>query len=569
MGLASKLAAAQATGAAPTPGAAPGAAPAYGAAPGAPAAAGQYGAAPPPPQQQQYGQQPQQYGAPAQQQYGQQQSPYGQQPGQQQGHPGQSQYGAPPAVPSRPGQPAAPGQQQYGQPQQGQYGQYGQQQGQYGQQPSAYGQQPGAYGQQPAAYGQQPAAYGQPQQSQYGQQQGQYGQQQGRYGQPQSQYGQPQSQYGQQQGQYGQPPQSPYGQQQQGQYGQPQQGQYGQPQQGQYGQQPGAYGQPQQGAYGQPQQPGQYGAQPGQQPYGAAPGAPMGGSGANAGALLQSLQHCVQDQGIQAFYPPGSLEQIAQRVAQSGVLNKIAAEWRMPMELASDLVKMALFDFVLYIDDSGSMAFEENGERIDDLKLILSRVAFATSLFDADGIQVRFMNSNLQGDNISTEAQAMQLVNQVKFSGLTPLGTSLMNKVLQPLVLGPARQGTLQKPVVVIAITDGTPAGENKDEVFNVIQRADRELGSSRYGRDAVSYQFAQVGNDQKAQQFLAVLDNHPVVGGLVDCTSNYEAEQAEMAQKGVDLQSQWPTLLSQYPGTKMPGLLMGPIDTSYDTKDE
>lgn len=160
----------------------------------------------------------------------------------------------------------------------------------------------------------------------------------------------------------------------------------------------------------------------------------------------------------------------------------------MPMELASDLVKMALFDFVLYIDDSGSMAFEENGERIDDLKLILSRVAFATSLFDADGIQVRFMNSNLQGDNISTEAQAMQLVNQVKFSGLTPLGTSLMNKVLQPLVLGPARQGTLQKPVVVIAITDGTPAGENKDEVFNVIQRADRELGSSRYGRDAVSY---------------------------------------------------------------------------------
>jgi len=160
----------------------------------------------------------------------------------------------------------------------------------------------------------------------------------------------------------------------------------------------------------------------------------------------------------------------------------------MPMELAADLVKMALFDFVLYIDDSGSMAFEENGERIDDLKLILSRVAYATSLFDSDGIQVRFMNSNVQGDNISTEAQAMQLVQQVKFSGLTPLGTSLWNKVIQPLVLGPARQGRLQKPVVVIAITDGTPAGENRDEVFNVIQRTDRELSQSRYGRDAISY---------------------------------------------------------------------------------
>lgn len=30
-----------------------------------------------------------------------------------------------------------------------------------------------------------------------------------------------------------------------------------------------------------------------------------------------------------------------------------------------------------------------DGERIDDLKLIMSRVAFATSLFDQDGIQVR------------------------------------------------------------------------------------------------------------------------------------------------------------------------------------
>lgn len=41
----------------------------------------------------------------------------------------------------------------------------------------------------------------------------------------------------------------------------------------------------------------------------------------------------------------------------------------MPKELAGDLVKLALFDVILYVDDSGSMAFEEGGERIDDLKL--------------------------------------------------------------------------------------------------------------------------------------------------------------------------------------------------------
>jgi hypothetical protein len=46
----------------------------------------------------------------------------------------------------------------------------------------------------------------------------------------------------------------------------------------------------------------------------------------------------------------------------------------MPVELALDLAALALYDIVIFADDSGSMAFEENGERIDDLKLIGSKV---------------------------------------------------------------------------------------------------------------------------------------------------------------------------------------------------
>ena len=42
-------------------------------------------------------------------------------------------------------------------------------------------------------------------------------------------------------------------------------------------------------------------------------------------------------------------------------------------------------EVVIFIDDSGSMAFEEQGERIKDLELILQRVAFAATLFDEDG----------------------------------------------------------------------------------------------------------------------------------------------------------------------------------------
>lgn len=167
------------------------------------------------------------------------------------------------------------------------------------------------------------------------------------------------------------------------------------------------------------------------------------------------------------------------------------------------------------------MQFEEGGERIKDLKLILTRVAYAASLFDDDGVSIRFMNSPRQDDRITNEAQIEAIIDSVGFKGLTPMGTSLQSKVLVPLVIRPAQEGALRKPVLVITITDGQPAGEAQTAVFDVIRNTAAELGRTRYGAGAVSFQFAQVGNDQQATAFLAKLDNDPEVGRMVDCTSS------------------------------------------------
>ncbi|CED85429.1 von Willebrand factor, type A [Phaffia rhodozyma] len=314
------------------------------------------------------------------------------------------------------------------------------------------------------------------------------------------------------------------------------------------------YGQQPQSQYGAP--PPAYGAPPASQSASIAPGAvPL-----DPRVVEGILQACVVEQHIEAFYPPGSLGPIANRIAGNGAIDHLASTWRMPKELAMDLLKLSLFDVILLVDDSGSMAFEEGGERIDDLKLILSRVAHASSLFDTDGIQVRFLNSNVEGNNITSEQGATQLLSQIRYSGLTPLGTSLDKKILQPLVLGPARAGRLEKPVLIIVITDGTPAGEPKDMVFRVITNASNELKRTRYGSDAISFQFAQVGNDLKAQAFLGELDVDPAVGDLVDCTSNYESEADEMMRKsGMELT----------PELWLVKLLMGGIDVSYDEQDE
>lgn len=164
------------------------------------------------------------------------------------------------------------------------------------------------------------------------------------------------------------------------------------------------------------------------------------------------------------------------------------------------------------------MAFEEGGERIKDLRVILERVAFAATLFDADGISVRFMNTNLppnMQDGVATAAHIDNVMKGVQFKGLTPMGTSLKNKVIDELV-NKARSGQLRKPVLVIAITDGQPAGEPQDAVFTTIREAVKSLPPG-----AIAFEFAQVGNDQLARAFLGKLDEDPQVGALVDCTSS------------------------------------------------
>lgn len=275
-------------------------------------------------------------------------------------------------------------------------------------------------------------------------------------------------------------------------------------------------------------------------------------------AVRERLNRIVAENQLQAFYPSHKLDAMVAR-ASAIDYDALAQKWKMPKELAYDLASLALYDVVLYCDDSGSMIFEESGERIDDLKLIVSKVAEVATLFDHDGIAVRFMNSSQQGNSVRSKNEAEDLVKSVKFGGVTPIGTNLQNKVIAPLVLDGLRRGTLEKPVLIIIITDGEPSGEPRDTLSNVIGRTLDECIRSRYGERAVGYQIAQVGKDSRAQAFLATIDNHPRIGHLVDATSYFELEYEEMVKKGVELT----------PEMWLVKMMLGGIDKSYDEADE
>ena len=109
------------------------------------------------------------------------------------------------------------------------------------------------------------------------------------------------------------------------------------------------------------------------------------------------------------------------------------------------------------------------------------------------GISVRFMNANLQGDNIRNSAAAANLVARCQFSGMTPLGTQMHERILKPLVEGPIVNRTMQKPVLVITITDGEPTSEPESKIVKVIKSIKQFAAKSQYGSGAVAFEFAQV----------------------------------------------------------------------------
>jgi len=174
------------------------------------------------------------------------------------------------------------------------------------------------------------------------------------------------------------------------------------------------------------------------------------------------LKECVDENHIEQMYPDDRIMAIANRLSTCGKdpVGTLCQRWGVPLEIGFDFVKQALYDVVFLLDDSGSIRFSElEGE----LKGILQAAAFATSLFDEDGFSVRFLNSDVQGDHIRSEQEAMTLVDRVSFNGETPLAGSLKNKILGPMV----DHGRLDKPLHVIIITDGVVRATNLYLVVN------------------------------------------------------------------------------------------------------
>ncbi|KAI5845330.1 hypothetical protein BZA05DRAFT_147787 [Tricharina praecox] len=165
-------------------------------------------------------------------------------------------------------------------------------------------------------------------------------------------------------------------------------------------------------------------------------------------------------------------------------------------------------------------------ERYGTLRTVVRRIARIAGAYNPRGIKIRFVNATNDGgfDGIVTEEQVETCLDTVVPKGGTQLGTRLVTKVIQPLILDRARRGELDRPVVVIIVTDGEPSGEDEDMLKNAILATKNELskhscGRSSYGPSSVVFHIARVGTSSKAKSFVRSLEEDEEVNDLLFST--------------------------------------------------
>jgi hypothetical protein len=276
----------------------------------------------------------------------------------------------------------------------------------------------------------------------------------------------------------------------------------------------------------------------------------------DAAFVKEFISKMISTNKLEKFYDENSIKRVLEKI-NAVDFAALADQWKIPVEIAFELSTLALYDIAVFADDSGSMRFEDNGARIGELARILARIAQITTLFDDDGILIRFFNSNAEGNGITDASSADELLTKVPFAGMTPMGSKLEEKILMPFVYESCRQGSFRKPVLVYVITDGEPMGEPPSKIFDVVARCKNYMSQNGYGK-GVAFEFAQVGRDQAAQKFLGRLDNDTLIGDIVDTTSYYEMEAEEYREKGIELTPELWTLK----------LMLGAVDPTYDEQD-
>ncbi|KAL7819630.1 hypothetical protein V8C26DRAFT_394689 [Trichoderma gracile] len=220
-----------------------------------------------------------------------------------------------------------------------------------------------------------------------------------------------------------------------------------------------------------------------------------------------------------------------------------------------DLIRLALFQPVLYCDDSGSMKRDNRIQLQADLS---ERITSLTTRLvpEGTGIELRLINYPTQDfmSKPSPKDVSDILMNTVTYTGPTEIGTNCRKKILEEVVYKPLRDGKFERPVLVSILTDGCPLGppgsnEKRDTLKDVILECGDILKKHGYNKQVVRFQISQIGQDAAAKEFIRSLAEHEELKKVLYCTTRQLDDEFKHLRNNEHRLEQW-----------LLGLLMEPI---------
>lgn len=273
--------------------------------------------------------------------------------------------------------------------------------------------------------------------------------------------------------------------------------------------------------------------------------------------VVEKMWQNVCQKELHAFFTQEKLQDLVNKACKHDyrALMKI---WEFPtIDITTDMAALGLYDIVLFIDDSGSMCYvepEDGMTRFDMTKELIKTVGFWATLMDPDGVVVRFFNSNVEGNGVGSVKEIDDLMKSVSPDNMTPMGEELENKILNRMVLPYLITGDLERPILVITLTDGEPT--NRQAVIDAIVKCKNASVRSKYGQYAMNFAFCQIGEDSSATKFLNKIDVDPVIGHLIDCSASFQVEQKECGELFT-------------PSVYIVKMMIGGINPAFDQLDE
>ncbi|EHK41813.1 hypothetical protein TRIATDRAFT_84408 [Trichoderma atroviride IMI 206040] len=185
------------------------------------------------------------------------------------------------------------------------------------------------------------------------------------------------------------------------------------------------------------------------------------------------------------------------------------------------VTRLNLYQPVLYCDDSSSM---KASTRVDDQKDMVRRVTRISTFLvpPGHGTSLQFINHVRDiHDNKLSQREVKAIMNSVKPTGHTKIGTNLKKKILQPLVYDVINnKGIIERPILVSCITGGCLSREPVDQFKETILECIRILKENGYPPSTIKFQVSQIGNSSRADKYLKQLQHDDDLKGVVYCTA-------------------------------------------------